>query len=208
MGVRFSLFNEGSAQSGVNPTTHGRYIVFVGRLVEKKGVEHLIRAMTVVRNSEPDVDLIIVGSGPLDAELRQLASDLKVEDSVHFQGALEHEAVASLLRGSSVACVPSIIDSNGETEGMPTVVLEAMASGSRVVGTSVDGIPDVLRDADNGWLVEPADSQSLAAGLLAALADPNGDEIASRAADDAERHDWVAVGLEYTEALQRAVGVR
>lgn len=109
------------------------------------------------------------------------------------------------MRSASVICVPSIIDSRGETEGMPTVVLEAMASGARVVGSNVDGIPDILRDAENGWLVEPADERSLADGILAACSDRRGQEIATEGVETARANDWVAVAKEYKAVLEDAV---
>jgi glycosyltransferase involved in cell wall biosynthesis len=182
-----------------------RYVVFVGRLVEKKGVEYLIRAMPKVRDQVPNMELVIVGSGPLDQTLKKLAEDLGMVDVVRFLGAMSHTDVVPLLRGAEVACVPSIIDSRGETDGMPTVVLEAMAVGTRVVGTEVNGIPDILHNAENGLLVRPADNVDLARGLLDALNHPSGDAMAEAGKETALMHDWHIVADEYVRVLKEAI---
>lgn len=182
-----------------------RYVLFVGRLVEKKGVEYLIRAMPEVHDHHGDVELVIVGSGPLGPGLRSLTSELGMDDKVHFVGTQPHEEIWILLRSSAVVCVPSIIDSRGETEGMPTVVLEAMAAGARVVGSEVDGIPDILKDAENGWLAQPADSDDLARALLDALEHPVGDDIADAGEQTALLHDWHRVAEEYALVLDEAI---
>jgi glycosyltransferase involved in cell wall biosynthesis len=128
-----------------------------------------------------------------------------MDDKVHFLGSQPHEEIWILLRSSAVVCVPSIIDSRGETEGMPTVVLEAMAAGARVVGSEVDGIPDILKDAENGWLAQPADSDDLARALLDALEHPVGDDIADAGEQTALLHEWHRVAEEYALVLDEAI---
>jgi glycosyltransferase involved in cell wall biosynthesis len=100
-----------------------------------------------------------------------------------------------------VVVVPSIIDSRGETEGMPTVILEAMAAGKRVVASDVDGIPDVVRHGRNGWLVKPRDPISLAAGLCQALRDPDDTRILE-ARKTAEHYAWPALSRRYADCLR------
>jgi glycosyltransferase involved in cell wall biosynthesis len=126
-----------------------------------------------------------------------------LQDVVAFLGPLSHSEVVEHLHRASVACVPSIIDSRGETEGMPTVVIEAMASGLRVVGSNVDGIPDLLKNRINGWLAAPADSKELAEALRAALSEPS-DVISQRAIADSAQHDWSKVADEYAAAVRSA----
>lgn len=177
-------------------------IVFVGRLVEKKGVSVLLEAVARLVEDLPEVKLDIIGSGPLDVELRGQADRLGLDDVVTFHGSLPHSEVITHLHRSVVSCVPSIIDRNGETEGMPTVVIEAMASGLRVVGSDVDGIPDVLRDGLNGWLATPNDSQDLASKLRVALTEDN-EIITDRAQSEAEKYDWPEVAEEYSAVIRR-----
>ena len=199
MGVSVSRFTPGGQPEGVTPVP-GR-ILFVGRLVEKKGVAYLIRALKLVRQQIPDAHLVIAGSGPLQRELEEAAEHLGLSQYVDFLGPLPHSRVVEELHRADIACVPSIIDSLGETEGMPTVVLEAMASGTKVVGSEVNGIPDVLRHEVNGWLATPADPDSLAAALLAALSSPPYGEISQRAMATASGHDWQSLGASYLEPL-------
>ena len=205
MGVWTHRFGSAIDEVPFERTLPDRYVVFVGRLVEKKGIEYLIRAMPEVRNQLPNMELVIVGSGPLDESLRKLAEALGIGGAVKFLGALSHAEVVSLLRGAEVACVPSIIDSRGETEGMPTVVLEAMAAGVPVVGSAVNGIPDILHDAENGWLVEPANDDDLARGLLSALKYPSGDAMTEAGKETALLHDWGTVADEYAHVLKEAI---
>jgi glycosyltransferase involved in cell wall biosynthesis len=182
-----------------------RYVVFVGRLVEKKGVEYLIRAMPEVRNRVPTMELVIVGSGPLDQPLRNLAEDLGIANAVMFLGAISHSDVVPVLRRAEVACVPSIIDSRGETEGMPTVVLEAMAAGIPVVGSSVNGIPDILFDRENGWLANPGEPSDLARALVDAASTDRAELIANQGRLTAQDHDWSNVAVQYVASLEKAI---
>lgn len=195
MGVWFDRFNRDPGTPDVSKS-----IVFVGRFVEKKGIPYLVRAMGDVRRRHPDARLTLIGAGPMEDEVRELVGRLGLHDAVEFTGPLPHSEVVEHLRRSAVACVPSIIDSRGETEGMPTVVLEAMAAGTRVVGTNVDGIPDVLEDRHNGWLCEPADAEDLARAINEALADDSGYQRANAVATSSQ-HDWSRVGDEYAAYL-------
>lgn len=178
------------------------FIVFVGRFVEKKGVPFLLRALPIVLREYPEIGLVLIGSGPDEQSLRDEVGSLGLEHHVQFLGRRSHEDVAVLLQESRVAAVPSIIDAYGETEGMPTVVLEALAAGGRVVGTAVDGIPDVLEHEVNGWLCREKDPESLAAQLLSALADAGHSRVMKNARATAERFDWAAVAQRYQAKLQ------
>jgi glycosyltransferase involved in cell wall biosynthesis len=98
-----------------------------------------------------------------------------------------------------VAVVPSIVDDAGRTEGMPTTVIEAMAAGCHVVGTAVDGIPDLIRHGENGWLCRDKDPQDLAEKILAALDDVAGSSIVDAARATGAAHDWRAVASTYAQ---------
>jgi len=207
MGVDLIRFQSGSEVEPPFRFPRG-YLAFVGRLTEKKGAVFLLRALKHVHERHPGLGLVVIGYGPLAEELRQETVRLGIVDSVCFLGARGHTEVASYLRGARLAVVPSIVDRYGETEGMPTVVLEAMAAGARVVGTTVDGIPDVIRHRDNGWLCRPGDAEHLAEAILDALDDPCGSAIAHRAQATAQRHDWPHVALAYARAIEHAAAAR
>lgn len=202
MGVDASLFGEAA---GPPPSESAEfsagYIVAVGRFVEKKGMVYLIRAFERVRRARANLGLILVGDGPEAGRLQREAASLGVSRAVRFVGARPHEEVARYLRHCRVAAVPSIVDSRGETEGMPTVVLEAMAAGAPVVGSAVDGIPDLIQHGENGWLCGPRDPVDLADKLIEAMDAGRDGPVARSAKRTAEAFRWPAVGRAYYDAL-------
>jgi glycosyltransferase involved in cell wall biosynthesis len=208
MGARVALFRgEAGAPREPSPFPAG-HLLFTGRFAEKKGVATLLRALPRVLERHPGIGLVLIGYGPLEAELRGLAENLRIAPSVRFAGRLGHAEIARWLRGCRAAVVPSVVDRFGETEGMPTVVVEAMAAGARVVASEVDGIPDVLRHGENGWLVRPGDPADLAEKILAALAEPEGSELLRRSRETADSLDWSRVARRYAEAFAAALGAR
>ena len=142
-------------------------ILFVGRLVEKKGVEFLLRAFATVGREWPEAALVIIGDGPLRARLEGLAGP-----SVRFLGAQPPEAVADWMRRATVLAVPSVIASDGDAEGLPNVLVEAAASALPAVGTDHQGIPEAITEGETGFIVPERDAEALAARLMTLLADP------------------------------------
>ena len=146
-------------------------ILGVGRLVEKKGFELLVEACAALARRSTDFDCAIVGAGPLEEELRERIRRLGVGDHVRLLGPRTQEEVARLLQGAAVLAVPSVVASDGNREGLPTVLVEAMALGTPCVGTDVTGIPELVRDGDNGLSVPQRDPDALAAALGRLLGD-------------------------------------
>jgi glycosyltransferase involved in cell wall biosynthesis len=147
-----------------------KLILFVGRLVEKKGCEVLIRAMEAVRADVPDASLAIIGNGPLRPALTTLAAGLGVP--CQFLGPQPPEVVQSWLRQASIFCAPSQEAANGDSEGLGMVFLEAQACGVPVVSTLHGGIPEAVKNGETGLLVPERDPQALAQALLTYLKDP------------------------------------
>ena len=197
MGARTSFFRGGDETPQPTTPFADGFLVFVGRFVEKKGVVYLLRALPQVRREHPRLGLVLVGHGPLEGELRSEVERLGLGDAVEFVGHRPHSEVVGYLRSCRGAVVPSIVDSRGETEGMPTVVVEMMAAGARVVASSVDGIPDVVRHCENGWLCKPKDPEDLAEKLLQALQDPSPSPIEREALATAEELDWSRIAERY-----------
>jgi glycosyltransferase involved in cell wall biosynthesis len=141
----------------------GPLVVYTGRLAPEKGVDLLLEAWPAVRARSPAARLAILGAGPEEARLRELARARGVAPSVDFVGGLPD--VAPHLRAADVAVLPS------RTEGMPVALLEAMSCGLPVVATRVGGSAEVIEDEIAGRLVAPEDPAALAAGLAEALLD-------------------------------------
>ena len=148
------------------PAEHGARLAFVGRLVHRKGGNVLIKAAAQARAGGVPAEFAIVGDGPERGALEGMVSDRGLGAAIRFHGALDETSVAAILRQSSVLVVPSF------SEGLPVVIMEAMASGLPVVASAVDGIPELVRDGETGLLVPPGDPEALAGAILALLADP------------------------------------
>jgi len=161
-----------------------RRVLFVGRLIENKGCEYLIRAFGKVLRTIPDAQLIVVGDGPLKCTLAQLVDDIGIGASVHFRGRLLNSEVKLELDKARVFCQPSVRIANGNFEGLGIVSLEAQACGVPVV-TSANGssIENIL-DGITGYAFRQRDVDDLAAKLTVLLSDG---KIASAMSEEAPR---------------------
>lgn len=158
--------------AGASVETRDPVVLAVGRLVEKKGFDDLLRAWPAVRVRIPRARLVLVGDGPEDARLRALARDQGIADSVTFEGPQSQDRVRALMAEAAVFCLPCRVAADGNRDGLPTVLLEALASGVPCVTTPVTGNPEIVRDGVEGRLVEPGDAVALAGALGDLLGDP------------------------------------
>jgi len=177
-----------------------RTVLFVGRLVEIKGVDLLLTALNGMRG----VRLVVAGDGELRRDLEARARELSVAARFVGQvGALEREA---LLSSCDVVVIPSRVLADGRSEGTPVICLEAMAAGRVVVAARTGGLPDVIVDDENGLLFEPGDHCSLREKLLLALEDENlGRRIAANARRSAQAYDWALIGERFNQILTSAL---
>ncbi len=144
-------------------------VLFVGRLVEKKGAADLLRAMVQVHSLHPDTELTVCGDGPLRADLQALAAEVRVP--ARFIGRQPAEVVSGLMSTHRVLCVPTVRASNHDEDGLPAVFVEAQAAGLPVVAYSRGGNAEVIRDGESGLLAPPGDVGALARAISALLAD-------------------------------------
>jgi len=144
-----------------------------GRLIEKKGIATSLRAFAVFAAQYPNATLDIAGEGPLLDELKALASSLKIENRVRFRGFLQADELRRLLYDSHIFLHPSQIGNDGNQEGVPNSMLEAMASGLPVFATDHGGIPEAIENGVSGVLVPEKDHAALARALLDAVGDPD-----------------------------------
>lgn len=144
-------------------------LLTVGRLVEKKGHEIVLRALAAARERLPSVVYDIVGDGPLAGGLRALASDLGLDGVVRFHGARSDADVRRFLARAHVFALASTTASDGDEEGSPVVLMEAQACGIPVVSTRHSGIPEVVLDGRSGVLVPAGDVAAFASALVDVL---------------------------------------
>jgi len=145
-------------------------ILFVGRLIERKGVPFLIEAMAHLKQHTP-VKLNIVGTGSRQAALERMAAEQGVQDDIHFLGRVSSQELARLYATCDAFVLPSIVDRHGDTEGLGVVLLEAMSYGRPVVASDVGGIPDIVRHESTGLLVPEKDTPALVQALKRLLTD-------------------------------------
>lgn len=144
-------------------------ILFVGRLVEKKGCEVLLRAMHRVQKLVPAADLQIIGDGPLREKCQALASELGVR--ANFLGSQPSSRIGTALGEARVFCLPSITASDGDAEGLPIVLLEAQACAVPVVTSAIGGREDGIIEGKTGLAFEEGDESTLADHLITLLTD-------------------------------------
>lgn len=145
----------------------------IGRLVEKKGFDTLIRAVAILKAQGVVVELQIAGSGPLFEQLQALALSLGLNAQyVTFLGALPHVEVASFIKSLDAFVLPCKQDENGDIDGIPVVLMEAMLSGVPVISSELSGIPELIVHKETGLLVSPANEQELADTILTLISTP------------------------------------
>lgn len=180
-----------------------RVMLFVGRLSEKKGIQYLIRSIKILSQQLQDAGLLVVGSGPLENDLQDESRVLGLEERIKFVGPKNHEQLRDYYAAADVTVVPSIVDSKGDTEGVPVVVLESLSTGTPVVATRVGGIPEVIVHGYNGYLVEEKSSEALATALTTFFED--GHKMSDNALSTARKYDWTAIGLEYKNVIDSMI---
>lgn len=141
-------------------------LVCVGRFAEQKGLPVLVEAAGLLKDRGVDFELTLVGGGPLQAEVEAMVDRLGLRDRVHLAGWRSNAEVRDFILNSRALVLPSF------AEGLPVVLMEALALGRPVVSTWVAGIPELVRPGENGWLVPPSSPEALADALAEVLAAP------------------------------------
>jgi glycosyltransferase involved in cell wall biosynthesis len=148
--------------------------VCVASLVEYKGHRVLFEALARGGPELDRIELDVVGEGPLRKSLEELAHSLGIASRIRFWGALPEHELDDLLDGAHLFVQPSVVARNGNTDGIPVALMEALARGVPVVASRLSGIPELVRPGETGLLAQPGDSASLAGALSELVADPTG----------------------------------
>jgi glycosyltransferase involved in cell wall biosynthesis len=156
----------GTATLAADPDITPLRVVAVGRMVPKKGFDVLVEAVADLTARGVELELVVAGEdGPDAATIRRLVAE-RCPDAVQFTGPLSQCELLALYRGADVFALACRVDADGDRDGIPNVMVEAMAAGLPVVSTAVSGIPELVRDGENGLLVPPEDPGALASALL------------------------------------------
>jgi len=137
-------------------------IIAVGRLIPKKGFGDLIRACALLAARGKSFRCEIIGEGPLKHELRRQIDEMYLQNSVELTGAKPQTQLRGRLAAANVFVLPSVIDPDGGMDNLPTVIMEAMATGLPVVSTNIAGIPEMIIENETGFLIQPGDAMAMA----------------------------------------------
>ena len=164
-------FGDADERSVAAPARDHLEVLFVGRLVERKGVRYLIDAVRTLAPRRA-VHLTIIGDGPERPALASQVQAAGLDGAVDLRGRVSDAELRQAYAAASVFVLPAIVDSRGDTEGLGVVLLEAMSYGVPVVGSRLGGITDIVVDGESGLLVEPSDPAALAGALERLAGDP------------------------------------
>ena len=165
---------QGSAQySNRDGTQPGQdvIIISVGRAVEKKGYHHLLAALAKLPKNL-NWTFTHIGGGPLLKSLKESADNLGIASKLNWLGPKPQKTVLDHYQSADFFVLNSLIEENGDRDGLPNVIVEAQSQGLAVLSTNISGIPELIQHDHNGWLVEPEDTEALATKLLALITHP------------------------------------
>ncbi|PCK88388.1 colanic acid biosynthesis glycosyltransferase WcaL [Rhizobium sophoriradicis] len=150
-------------------------LITIGRMTEKKGHRFTIEAFSqlVSRRRDLDLSLDVIGSGPLLDDMRNLAQDLGCADRIHFHGGMAHQEIRRLLGQAHIFVLPSVTAADGDMEGIPVSIMEAMAMGIAVISTQHSGIPELVSHKQSGLLVPESDTEALSSAMEQLIISPH-----------------------------------
>ena len=146
-------------------------IIAVGRLIPKKGFSDLIRSCALLAERGKSFRCEIIGEGPLGEALRRQIDDMHLQNNVELIGAKPQTQLRGRLAAANVFVLPSVMDPDGGMDNLPTVIMEAMATGLPVVSTNIGGIPEMIIDNETGFLVQPGDAAAIADAIETVIND-------------------------------------
>jgi glycosyltransferase involved in cell wall biosynthesis len=160
-------------------------IVSVARLSWEKGLDFLIKALPAIKKEFPKTELVIIGGGPLENELKNLVGGLNLSDTIKFSGNQPHERALEEISKAEVFITPSL------AEGLGIVFIEAQALGVPVIGTNVGGIPDVIQNEETGILIRSKDSEAISSAIIKVFKNKDlAQKLVRNAKEKIGRFDW------------------
>ncbi len=176
-------------------------ILFLGRLAEKKGIKYLIEAIKLI---DDNIKVSIAGDGPLKKELEDFSKKNDLQNKIKFLGYVYGKEKINLIKNCGIFVLPSIITEQGDREGLPVSLLEAMAAGKAIIATNVGGIKEIIRNNYNGLLIEQKNSKEIASSINKLM---NNKNLAKKIGINAKKtvldYDWIIIGKRYYNILKR-----
>ena len=166
------VFDQTKLRQRLNLPQNDLIVLGAGRLVSKKGFALLVKAMPAVLRVQPQARLLILGDGPERGLIEQLSCELGIADRVSLPGAVHWSLVSQYMAAADLFVMPSVRDAKGNLDGLPNVILEAMAVGIPIVATRIAGIPLAVRDRETGLLIDQPEPYELSAAIVNLLAAP------------------------------------
>jgi len=180
----------------------GNILGYIGRLDPEKGILNFIQALPKLFQTLNDFTALVIGDGLLRDEVKQFLEKEKLADRVKFTGWVEHHNMPTYLQQMKLLVLPSY------TEGLPNIVLEAMACGTPVLITSVGSIPDIIKDGETGFIMEDNSPECIVRNVLKALNHPKMKEISQSARSFIEaQYSYEAIVGRYKTVVNEIVGV-
>ena len=185
--------------------TDATVLLSVGRMVSKKGYQHLVPALPKLLARVDDLHVVFAGGGDLLSDLKGASSDFV--NRVHFPGVVYRDRLPALYQAADLFVLPAVHDSKGNVDGLPNVILEAMATGLAVVASGISGIPLAIDDGDNGRLVPEGEPEALVEALVDVASDREGRlRMGRRSRQRAvEGHTWDAIAARYRDAYRLGI---
>lgn len=197
MGVDLTFFGPEHRDETLRAKYGKPIVLFVARLVEKKGARYLFEAMKDI-----DAKLLVVGNGPEMDMLQGKARELDLD--CDFLGPKNKDELKSIYASCDVFVAPSVIAANGDKDGLPVAILEAMASGAPIVASDIAGIAEAVVDGENGYLTEPKNVVSLRKSIQRILNDEESrKEFSANSVKLSKRFDFASIGEEYHQLIER-----
>ena len=182
-------------------------LLFVGRVVEKKGLRFLIEALPEILEKHPDAKLRVAGDGQELRAMKKLANDFGVDGHVQFLGAVANETLPGLYQTSDVVVFPSIVAKGGDREGFGLVLVEALGCECAVVATDLPATRDIIQNGTTALVVRQKDAQQIAAKVIQLLNDPKlRNSLGTRGRQQVlQQFDWTAISAQYTDLIHSVI---
>jgi len=186
-----------------------RDIIYVGRLVEKKGVSTLIDSIKLLEKDYPAIKVTLVGDGPERAALAQQCNELEIKNQVEFVGSIPNDRVPEFYQSAKIAVVPSIIARDGDQEGLGLVAVEALGCGCATIVSDLPALSDVVTHAENGLVFSAGDAVELKDSIISVLSDESlFNHLTSNGRHSViDKFDWQPVGNRYFEIMEQCISM-